>query len=816
MERRVFDLRCQHIACPMGIDTEEPVFSWQTAGEGPVAFRLRVWGSEGEVCDSGWREDYRPGGFCPGHMELARFFRYEWSVEVRFADGGVEKAESFFLMGILRVSEWKSQMCAKMWKSTVYYFRTEFDVERPQNLRRAYLFIAAQGSRSNAVSPSINGQLIRDLPLFPGLMEYFHGVYTACDVLGLLRERNALGIKAMRTFSVVLSLEWEDGRRQVKFFDRGEFTRQVETGYRTLGYEQHFHGGKSFEFDANKDPEGFDLPGFDETGWERLITNDFMNPGIIRLTPQLCRAEIRKTERPERITRCGDHYTVDFGHNGAGYVRFRLRGKAGQRVELWFSEKMAADGVDAWQSELFPPYYTYTFARDGEVEFEPEFMHTGFRAVRVFGLEETPGPECFTAVRLSSRVDDATEFDCSDEDISLILHTARESFVSNLLNVPTDCPERERRGWMGDAFAVCEAEFLSLDVRTFYAQWMESMRDSQRTTGWIPVELPMSTDSHMDVNWGAAAVIVPWIAYQQTGDVGMLAHTYGLSKAWVDMLWEITDPDGGVCPLFMAYADWVSLDPASSDYLGRCYYFRCTDLLRRMAETLGYGVDEEKYRRHADFLREQINARYLHRTAEGVSYDTGSQSALCHALRFEICPEADRIALRDALVRKLTEDGHSTTGFLGSACLLNCLADYGREDVAYRMLKNEEMGGWIWLLRHCGATTFPETWNGGGSQNHAFLGSAPVEFYVKSLCGVRPAKPGYTEVSIRPYLASGLDRAGCRLQTEVGCIASSWERKGERVTLTVEIPWGVTARVDFGGETRTVTAGRHEFTAENK
>ena len=118
------------------------------------------------------------------------------------------------------------------------------------------------------------------------------------------------------------------------------------------------------------------------------------------------------------------------------------------------------------------------------------------------------------------------------------------------------------------------------------------------------------------------------------------------------------------------------------------------------------------------------------------------------------------------------------------------------------------MGGWLWLINECDATTFPENYNGGGSQNHAFLGSAPSVWFYKYLCGISPVENGYKSFEICPYLPESINHAKATLQTVYGEILVEITRK-DSIEFNIEVPVNTTATLKFAEKTIPLVSGKH-------
>lgn len=348
--------------------------------------------------------------------------------------------------------------------------------------------------------------------------------------------------------------------------------------------------------------------------------------------------------------------------------------------------------------------------------------------------------------------------------------------MCNLVNIPTDCPERERRGWTADAYAVCEAETVNFDLLNFYYQWFASMEDCQRGNGWIPVELPMFTEECLDVDWPAACVIIPSVLYGQYGDQRFLRRFYPMMKKYVDMLLGICDETFGIADMFLSYKDWLAPEKATSGFIGRAYFYRCTSLLAKTAKILGYREDASSYGRAAEDMKEVLNRKYLHREKGGVSYDNHTQSANAHALFFEICPKEDRKAVAKALVENIRRKGTNTTGFMGTMCMLDALAQNGYSGEAFRLLMNPNQGGWLIIsdVKRISECVGEEEWTEENIRKgilknypfeYVFLEAQSPEEY--ALSGRPDSLEAFTEIyrSLRQLCAgiSGRDKERCQV-----------------------------------------------------
>lgn len=819
MALRITSLTCEYAENALGVNLQSPVFGWKLAsderGAAQSAYRVTVCDESGRtVRDSGFVESDRQFGVEISGEPLLPMSEYTFTVTLRDKNGALTAPESSrFVTGFFKVSQWRAHWFRIWHYGGVHFFRREFELKRVGEIRYAYAFVGAFGEKGNSCVPFLNGERIGDAVCFPGATEYFTAHYAVFDVAHLLKEgKNALGLMLAKTASIIVKIKYNDGSEVFVDALRHEWKSAQGGGYR-IGYEEDMQRGKFEELDAREAFEGFSRVGFDDSRWEPAgEEKPIIDLSPLFLRPQYCVVRSAQTLSPVKITELDGGRLVDFGRNMAGFVRFRLEGKRGETVELRYAEKLEENGrplIPDWRNA----FVRYTFATDGVEEFTPFFSHTGFRYVFVVGYGGKIEPDAFAAECIHSDLLSASRFECSDETVNRLCEVARRSFLSNLVNIPTDCPERERRGWTADAYAVCEAECFNFDMKNFFTLWLESMRDCQRGNGWIPVELPLSSDNCIDINWPAAAVFLPHELFRQYGDVRLVRHLLPMMKNWVDLLSGLCDEEYGFFGGFMSYKDWIAKEPASPEFLAAAYFFRAASMVAELAAQSGETADAERYAELAADVRRAINAKHLVCDGEGISYDTGSQSSNAHALRFGICEEENRARVTASLAADIEKRQTATTGFMGTACLLEALSENGRSDLAYKLLKNRNEGGWLYLLEKFDATTFPEHYNGAGSQNHAFLGSAPGLWIYKHLVGISPVEAGYRRVRIAPYVPEDMSFASASVDTVCGLVSAEWRRENGGVTLTVSLPPNVTGEADFCGKKVALESGVTVLTA---
>ena len=530
--------------------------------------------------------------------------------------------------------------------------------------------------------------------------------------------------------------------------------------------------------------------------------------------------------RPVKITPQGDGYMLDFGQNLAGFAHLKMRGRAGQRVQMQFLEVLNPDG-SPYTANLRSARATdaYTFAGHGVEEWEPRFTFHGFRYMKVTGLGRKPRPEEFTAVAISSATPETGKFECSDPMLNKLAKNAWWTQKMNFIDVPTDCPQRdERLGWTGDAQAYVRTAATYSDVQAFFAKWLVALDDDQRKDGQYPTVAPqiVSGDDGGPA-WADAGVICPKTIYDVYGDKRLLARHYPNMRRFVEFCRKRSGGDLLPPKQFHAFGDWLSINANTpNEVIYEAYFALSTRLLAQSARELGLVEDDARYTKLFLDIKQAFNRAYVS-PAGVVKGDT--QTAYVLALGFDLldAPAAKRAAAR--LVANVESRGwHLSTGFVGTRDLMQVLSKIGRNDVAFRLLHNTTFPSWGFEIVN-GATTVWERWDGytpergfqdPGMNSFAHYAYGAVMGWVfATVGGIDQAAPGFARIKIAPQYDPRLTWARTSYDSVRGPVRTLWRKRGGKVELTVEVPPNATAEVRVPGVgTRTVGSGTHRFVSE--
>ena len=436
----------------------------------------------------------------------------------------------------------------------------------------------------------------------------------------------------------------------------------------------------------------------------------------------------------------------------------------------------------------------YTLKGEGEEVWEPRFTYHGFQYVQVEGLPAAPTQNTIVAQVVHSSFEPAGSFECSDPLLNKIERAAVWSYVNNFVGIPTDCPQREKNGWTGDAQLVVRMGLEHFHGEAAYTQWINTLEDCQRADGKLPCIAPTSGWGYNRLDgpaWESAYLLIPWEVYQQSGDRGILTSHYEGFKRWVD--WYTRSAKNHI--VSYGLGDWAPVKTKTPAALtSTAYYYRDLLIIAETAQLLGRPQEADDYRKLAREVRQSFNAMFFNPNTG--QYGDGSQTALSCALYQGMVADDQRPRVVQNLVDAVHRAGdHIDTGILGARYILRALSDNGRGDVAWKLITRRTEPSWgNWIER--GATTLWEKWDGSGSRNHIMFGDIS-SWFIEYLAGITPdaSAPGYKKFVIRPQLLGDLTSASATRNCMYGTIHSEWNLAGNRMTLKATIPVNTSAMI---------------------
>lgn len=862
---KITNMKVEYCHNPLGIDVKRPTFSWnietQERNWQQEGYRIIVADNEASLAEN-IGNMWDSGKVCSDVMvnvtydgkPLESATKYFWKVCV-WHDGQESEFSSraTFETAFLDADCWKGKWIGETTSDEHHMYRKTFETKGRVVGARAY--ICGLGH----YELSINGKKVSDYVLQPGWTNYEKSCqYNVYDVTDLIQEGgNGLGILlgdgmfhvpgkkgryayfprsyGYSKFLFQIELTYEDGTTDTIVSDESVTCAESPVGYSCI------YGGE--EYYASKEQKGFDTYHF--------VEDDTWNPapvveapkGTLMAQKNLPLKVMEKME-PVSVTEVKPGvYMYDLGKNFSGWVRIRVKTDGrfdGCRIKMKPGEILKEDGTP--NQKATGKNYSWDYYMDGrpEQEYAPKFTYTGFRYVQVEGAvpaqlykgEDKPVLESFVGEFIYPEMELMGSFHCSNELYNQIHGIITQAMLSNMKSILTDCPHREKLGWLEQSHLIGPAVMYNYDVHNLYEKIEQDMAEAQHDSGLVPDICPEYITEFAQWHygfldspeWGSACIINPWYVYKKYGDKAIFTRYYDTMKKYMDYLTSMTHHHA----LHHGLGDWLDIGPfvphsqnTPVPVVATSIYYYDLGIMKQVAGLLGKTEDEQQYGALMEEVKKEYNLQFFDN--QGNRYGSGSQAAQAMSLITGLV-EADREdKVLDVLVKDIQLRGYATTaGDVGHPFVTAALTKYNRSDIMNEMMKITDKPGYGYQVVN-GATTLTEEWDGPlpenphGSQNHFMLGSGEEWFYA-GLAGIQGMRHdvNFDQVVIRPFIADNVDEVDTWHMHPYGKIAVRWKKTDDtHVVIRISLPANTTGTfISPKGEETKLGSGNYEFQCE--
>ncbi len=701
-------------------------------------------------------------------------------------------------------------------RSTVPLFRKVFKVDK--TIDKATINISGLGH----YELYINGNKVGDRFLSPGWSYYDkHVLYNTFDITAFLKNgENTLGAIVGNGFYNVNNERYRKlviayGYPKLIFNIRIKYTdgsiknivsdEQCKVSPSPITYSSIF-GGE--DYDATLEQKGWSKTEFDDSKWKNSI---FINDSTSILIPEKdFPLKVMQEFKVQAISKSKTGKTIyDFGQNASGIISIKVKGNKGAQVRILPDELINEDGNVTQRSGGGPYEFNYTLKGEGIEEWQPRFTYYGFRYAEVEVIEPKDAKkktEVLELKLLHTRNSSPTvgSFSCSDTLFNQFFELINWGIKSNMASVATDCPHREKLGWLEQTYLIGPSIHYNFDIHALYSKIVDDMMDSQLENGLVPDIAPeyvAFTKGFRDSpEWGSASVIIPWQLYQWYGDEKVIKKAYPMMKSYVDYLQTKLQNN----MLTHGLGDWFDLGPnepgeaqlTPKAVTATSIYYYDLQIITKIAEMMGYKEDLEKYKSLSENIKDAFLKEFYNHKAGIIS--TGSQTAYAMSLYTGLIPDADKEKVFNNLVNSIKNNDYAlTSGDIGYHFLVRVLSENGRSDILYKMNNRSDRPGYGYQLKK-GATSLTESWSAltHVSNNHMMLGHL-MEWFYTGLGGIYQDKNSiaYEEIIIAPKPVGDMKWVKCSFDSPKGIISSQWIIKENSFNLNVEVPENSVAKI---------------------
>jgi len=844
---------------PVGLETASPRFGWRLQsndlGARQSAYQVKVFSSE-EANESSLIWDSETVGSDKSQWvayegaPLINGQRYYWKVKV-WDLAGKESAWSelaFFELApnnLADEAQWIGAICREdsglpagrnyhapsmnskenkeKWSHVDPLAKRSIQLRKAFNtdkeIKKATVYISGLGH----YELTLNGKKVGKSEFAPLWSDYdktvYYNIYEVGDLLqngenaiGVLLGNGMYNVCGDRYFKFLISfgpptlffkmkLEYEDGStEEIASDDSWKWSESPITFNCIFGGE---------DYDANLEQADWDKAKFDDTNWKNVVVQEAPKG---KLRPQLAApVKVQQQYAIKEITEPEENvFVLDMGQNLAGFPSIKVSGKKGQKVKLIVGEHIKDSGLVGQGRTGGPHYYEYTLKGDGEEAWQPRFSYYGYQYIQVEKVNlpdqgENPDWPTITEIKSNFIYNDAKEvgtFESSNELFNKTHWLINNAIKSNMQSVFTDCPHREKLGWIEETHLNGPGLFFNYDISQLVPKVMQDMSDAQRENGLVPSIAPeyvvFGGDFTDSPEWGVASVVLPWMYYDYYGDSSLIVEYYPTMKRYIDYLG--TTAENHI--VSHGLGDWYDYGEHAAGYSknspialsATSHYYFGIQLLKKAAKMMQRGNDYRKYSQLEEEVKKAFNEKFF--DPESNQYGTGSQFSNAVPLFLDMVDPSKKQAVLDNLVENIKEHGYRlTTGDVGNRYLYQTLARNGLNEVMYKMQNHYDTPGYGFQIKF-GLTTLTEQWDPrkGNSWNHFMMGQIEEWFYA-DLAGIQPDEenPGFKHFYLKPHIVGDMTSGKATYESIYGTISSEWKKDAKQLTLHYKVPANTTA-----------------------
>ncbi len=704
-------------------------------------------------------------------------------------------------------------------RPVVPLFRKEFELSR--KIKEATLYITGLGQYEAA----INGTKVGNGFLTPGWTNYNKTVfYNSYDVTGMLQQgKNTIGVIVGNGFYNInreryrkLVIAWGNpkliSQLRIRFTDGTEQILVTGNDWKTAPSPITFtsiFGGE--DYDAQKEQAGWDRNNFDDQSWQIAA---LVSPPAGKLTEEKdYPIEIKESFAVKTIKKLnGGAYLYDFGQNASGIIELKVQGRKGQEIRLTPSELITKENQPNQSASGSPYYFSYILKGDSVEIWRPRFTYYGFRYVKVEGAAPKSENEIQNIARLvdlkllhnRNSTPQTGSFSCSNELFNRTFDLINWGIKSNLQSVVTDCPHREKLGWLEQTLLMGSSVHFNFELYQLYSKQVNDMMEAQLENGLVPDIAPeyvvFEGGFRDSPEWGSASVVLPWLIYKWYGDASVMEKAWPMMVRYVEYLKGKSDHH----ILSHGLGDWFDYGPKQPGeaqltpkaLTATSIYYYDVKLLSEMSSVLKKAEDQKRFSAWAGEIKTAFTAKFFNSETGVIS--TGSQTAMAMPWCVGLVDGKYKAKVLQNLEDSIRAQGKPlTAGDVGFRYLVEALTNGGKSQLLYEMNARDNVPGYGFQLKK-GATALTESWPAleNVSNNHLMLGHLMDWFYA-GLGGIGQSEKSvaYKEIVIKPEMVGDLTWAKASYQSPFGEIRSDWAKTEKKITMNITIPVNTTALV---------------------
>ena len=271
------------------------------------------------------------------------------------------------------------------------------------------------------------------------------------------------------------------------------------------------YGGE--DYDARLEQVGWDKARFKDAGWQSVVIQEApkgeLRPQVappvkimerygVKELSKLTAEQVELATKSTKRTVDASALILDMGQNLAGYPEITVKGKKGQKITLVVAESLTNEGAANQRQTGRQHYYEYTLKGNGVETWHPRFSYYGYRYIQVEGAvmkgQKNPGKlpviENIESCFVYNSAPKVSTFESSNEMFNQTHRLIEKAVRSNMQSVFTDCPHREKLGWLEQVHLNGPGLYYNYDLTSYIPHQMHNMADAQHLDGAMPTTSP--------------------------------------------------------------------------------------------------------------------------------------------------------------------------------------------------------------------------------------------------------------------------------------------------------------------------------------
>ena len=851
----LLNLKTEYLINPLGIDVVHPHLTWNVSGDDikeqksfEITYKINN-GKETRITKQTSSVHYE----FEEELKSRDFVNWKLRVKNEKDVWSDYSEEQHFSIGLLNKNDWTAKWIygdysvSKKNRYPVDYFKKEFNIK---DISKAFLYITSLA----IYEAYINGIKVGNAVLTPGSTDPRKRVqYDTYDVTNLLKEGN-------NEMVILLSDGWYRGSIGAKGFTYvfGKITQvlaQLEllNGVKIVTDNSwKWSNDGPILFADLKDGEIVDfnkVPSFKGNvilgKYDKEITAS-NNSHVVAIS----------RNKPIKEFKSKTNKTVyEFENNLAGNISLKLKGKSGSMIYLILGERLdenndvSLENVQCVQNGKKSPLQEIKITlKEGINEYETKFFYGGFKYAGVLENNDVEILE-IKQIAISSEMDRVSTFECSNDLVNTFYDNTVRSCTSNFVDIPTDCPTRERMGWTGDSQIIFYTASYLFDCHAFFKKHIKDVFDRQDKDGRLPQIAPYSAEDwymgvmNGSVGWADVGVLIPYRMYLQYGDINILKDNYDNMVKYAKFMIKRCGSGNGIYAIYnffkplplskenkkygvntgQSYGEWAEPNdvnafvwtdfclPHSEESMAYTSYI--LSIMVEISNIIGRTENNSLFEEYRDGVKRAYQELI---TKPDYTIDTDRQCKLVRPLYMNLLTEEQTKFAKERLIKALDNyDWKIGTGFLSTPFILYVLEKID-PNYAYKLLLNEKMPGWLYMAKEKTGTIW-EGWEGPNSQsgiaslNHYSKG-AMVEWLYKSMLGIKIK--GENKFEISPVIGEGIEFAKGEYQSIYGKISVSWKKDTNEINFDIKVPPNTEATFIYKEKLEVLKPGNHHFSVK--